>query len=139
VVLEGQESIHPGLRPSLTAVPVTPGILPGEYVSEDSPSYFAHDISRLQKAMAQSPGDAAAGARSNQEVLRRMSLTGGPKRKDSLNEIDPRAANPSLGLSGGIISATFCIPYSLQFRKGADWVSFHIVTLRFLDSSLARN
>jgi trehalose 6-phosphate synthase/phosphatase len=40
-----------------------------------------------------------------------------------LADVDPRAANPSLGLSGGVISATFCIPHSLQLRSGADWVS----------------
>ena len=44
------------------------------------------------------------------------------QRRDSLFEIDPRAANPSLGLSGGVISATFCIPHSLKYRKGQDWV-----------------
>jgi trehalose 6-phosphate synthase/phosphatase len=53
-----------------------------------------------------------------------MSLASpGMQRKDSLVEVDPRAANPSLGLTGGVISATFCIPHSLQYRKGADWVS----------------
>ncbi|KAH6677306.1 glycosyltransferase family 20-domain-containing protein [Halenospora varia] len=71
--------------------------------------------------MAQSPSDAASGAKTNQEILRRMSLVGGLKRRDSLFDIDPRAANPSLGLSGGVISATFCIPHSLQYRKGKDW------------------
>ena len=119
------ESLHPGLRPSLTKVPVTPGIHLDEYDSqdsEDSQSYFSHKGSKLKESMAQSPSDAASGAKSNHEILRRMSLTGGRKRQDSLNEIDPRAANPSLGLSGGIISATFCIPHSLQYRKGADWV-----------------
>jgi trehalose 6-phosphate synthase/phosphatase len=128
-----QESVHPGLRPSLTKVPVTPGIHPGEYTpgkSGDSPSYFSHDISKVRETMAQSPSDAASGAKSNQEILRRMSLAGGLKRQDSLNEIDPRAANPSLGLSGGVISATFCIPHSLQYRKGADWVGTLLVPLR---------
>lgn len=123
-----QESLHPGLHPSLTNVPVTPGISLGAYASDgsgESPSYFTHNINQLRETMAQSPSDAASGAKSNQEILRRMSLTGGPKRRDSLNEIDPRAANPSLGLSGGVISATFCIPHSLQYRKGADWVGTH--------------
>ena len=121
-----QESLHPGLHPSLTNIPVTPGITLGAYASEgsgESQSYFTHNINQLRETMAQSPSDAAAGAKSNQEILRRMSLTAGLKRQDSLSEIDPRAANPSLGLSGGIISATFCIPHSLQYRKGADWVS----------------
>lgn len=119
-----QESIHPGLRPSLTNIPVTPGIHPDEYASGGSglDSYFTHDIHKLRNNMAQSPSDAASGAKTNQEILRRMSLVGGLKRRDSLFDIDPRAANPSLGLSGGVISATFCIPHSLQYRKGKDWV-----------------
>lgn len=122
-----QDTGHPGLRPSLTKVPVTPGIGLGEYSSESStsdPSYFTHDISNLRNAMAQSPSDAASGAKSHHEILRRMSLSSpGLQRKDSLVDVDPRAANPSLGLSGGVISATFCIPHSLQLRSGADWVS----------------
>jgi hypothetical protein len=53
-----------------------------------------------------------------------MSLSSpGLQRKDSIADADPRAANPGLGLSGGVISATFCIPHSLQLRNGADWVS----------------
>jgi trehalose 6-phosphate synthase/phosphatase len=72
---------------------------------------------------AQSPTEAASGATSNQEILRRMSMSSPTmQRRDSLFEIDPRAANPSLSLSGGIISATFCIPFSLKHRKGQDWV-----------------
>lgn len=38
-------------------------------------------------------------------------------------DVDPRVAYPTLHLSGRIISATFCIPHSLGFRSGQDWVS----------------
>ncbi|CAG8979134.1 hypothetical protein HYALB_00000267 [Hymenoscyphus albidus] len=121
-----QGSIHPGLHPSVTNVPVTPGIGAGEYSSTSgtsgvaADSYFTHNIYGLR--MAQSPTEAASGAKSNQEILRRMSIGGGSKqRRESLSDIDPRAAHPSLGLSGGLISATFCIPHSLRYRKGADW------------------
>ncbi|KUJ14999.1 uncharacterized protein LY89DRAFT_686584 [Mollisia scopiformis] len=119
-----QDSIHPGLRPSLTNIPVTPGMHLGEELprKDTDPSYFTHDLSRLGDGMAQSPVEAAHGAASNHEILRRMSLSGpGLQRKESLADIDPRAANPSLGLSGGVISATFCIPHSLRYRKGQDW------------------
>ena len=130
---ESKESIHPGQRPSLVNVPVTPRIHQGEYVSEPSravSSYFVPDFSNPREAVAQSPSDAASGAKSSHEILRRMSLSSSAKRQDSLHEVDPRAANPSLGLSGGVISATFCIPHSLQYRKGADWVSiYHIYPL----------
>lgn len=121
-----QASIHPGLHPSVTNVPVTPGIEAGEYASGssgvDEDSYFKRDIHRLR--MAQSPSEAASGAKTNQEILRRMSFGGTRGRRESLSDVDPRAAHPSLGLSGGLISATFCIPHSLRFRKGADWVNF---------------
>lgn len=121
-----QESIHPGLRPSVTNVPVTPGMHLGEEPSrtDSDPSYFSQKPSRFGgDGMAQSPVEAASGAASNREILRRMSLTGsGLHRQASLADIDPRAANPSLGLSGGVISATFCIPHSLRYRKGQDWV-----------------
>jgi trehalose 6-phosphate synthase/phosphatase len=125
---ESPESVHPGLRPSLVNVPVTPGIHLGEYASwpntGESTSYFSHDLSKLRQTMAQSPSDAAAGAKTNNEILRRMSLSSpGLQRKDSLLDVDPRAANPTLGLSGGVISATFCIPHSLLHRKNLDWVS----------------
>jgi hypothetical protein len=122
-----QDTGHPSLRPSLTKVPVTPGIGLGKYSSASStgePSYFTHDIANLRNSMAQSPSDAASGAKSHHDILRRMSLSSpGLQRKNSLVDVDPRAANPTLGLSGGVISATFCIPHSLQLRSGADWVS----------------
>ncbi|KAL3419723.1 putative trehalose-6-phosphate synthase [Phlyctema vagabunda] len=122
--LESKNSIHPGQHPDILNVPVTPGIHLGEYASDSSaggPSYFSHDLSKLRSNMAQSPNDTAAGTTSDQDVLRRMSLNDTAKRRDSLSEIDPRAANPSLNLSGGVISATFAIPHSLEYRKGADW------------------
>ncbi|CAK7236770.1 hypothetical protein SBRCBS47491_009750 [Sporothrix bragantina] len=40
-------------------------------------------------------------------------------RRESLTDI--RNSNPDLALSGNIISATFNIPHSLDYRKGADW------------------
>lgn len=120
-----QESIHPGLRPSLTNIPVTPGMHLGDEPASkiSDPSYFFNDLSKLRDGMAQSPVEAASGATSNHDILRRMSLSSpGLQRKESLADIDPRAANPNLGLSGGVISATFCIPHSLQYQKGHDWV-----------------
>lgn len=139
--LQRQESIHPGLRPSVTNVPVTPGIGLTTYHSEPEPggsgasqSYFSSNVSKLRDQMAQSPSEAAAGSKSGHDILRRMSLTSS-QRRDSLSDIDPRQANPNLALSGGIISATFCIPYSPSYRKGSAWVSSdflatkHILTL----------
>lgn len=119
------ESVHPGLHPSLRDIPVTPAFELGESTEGQKPaSYFAADLRKLRGIMeepsAQSPGAAAAGATSNADILRRMSLT----RTNTVPvvEADPRTANPELGLSGGIISATFCIPHSVKLRKGADWV-----------------
>lgn len=124
-----QESVHPGLRPSVTNVPVTPGMHLGEYNSShdknaDS-SYFTHNLSSLREGMAETP-------EANREVLKRLSLSGDGT-AELVGEVDPRAANPGLGLSGGIISATFCIPHSLKYRKGQDWVrTSHMSNLGFL-------
>lgn len=67
-----------------------------------------------------SPTRAASGSRNPAEVLRRLSLVDGDR--PSTPDVDPRAAYPALNLSGRIISATFCIPHSLGFRSGHEWV-----------------
>ena len=125
--LEHQESVHPGLHTSLSEVPVTPGIHFATYTSDGSAeapqSYFSHDSNAASDHTAQSPSEAAAGATSGHEILRRMSLPG-PQKQASLSDTDPLAAFPSLSLSGSVISATFCIPHSLQYRKGREWVGF---------------
>jgi trehalose 6-phosphate synthase/phosphatase len=120
------DSVRPALQAAVVDTPVTPGTRPGSYDSiaenASSPpaaSFFA-ELARQEEPG--SIGEAAPEAESNQEILRRISLSGDPRRRDSLDEIDPRATNPSLGLSGGIISATFCIPHSLQYTKGSEWV-----------------
>lgn len=69
---------------------------------------------------AQSPAQAAAGAKSGDDILTRISLTA-TEAPPSFSEI--RAANPNLEWSENIISATFNIPHSLKYHKGADWVS----------------
>jgi trehalose 6-phosphate synthase/phosphatase len=122
-----QDSGHPALQPEVVDPPVTPGIGLGAYEStpESIPSPPSAPLFAREAAQQDRPGsigEAAPGVESNQEILRRISLSGNPKRRQSLDEIDPRAANPSLGLSGGIISATFCIPHSLQYTKGSEWV-----------------
>lgn len=134
------EEQHPGQVASIVDVPVTPGIHLGEYAPtpftpldparplKSTGSYFSHNITSLRESMALSPTEAASGARSDHEILRRMSLTGGRPKVETLADIDPREANPSLGLSGGIISATFCIPHSLQHRKGAEWVREFLIS-----------
>jgi trehalose 6-phosphate synthase/phosphatase len=117
---------HPGLLPEVTNVPVTPGINPSTYASPStnggSASYFPSPSRPVYESIAQSPLEAAEGAKSDYEVLRRMSLnTVG--RREALADIDPREAYPNLSLTGSVISATFCVPYELEFRKGSDWVS----------------
>jgi trehalose 6-phosphate synthase/phosphatase len=70
---------------------------------------------------ASSPTEAAAGARSGEELLRRLSLIPDPTFRHDLADVDPRAAHPGLNLSGRIISATFVIPYNLGYAAGNDW------------------
>ena len=130
------EDIHPALSSSNTTVPVTPGVdLAGgsSYVHSpeslstrtsqpqwNSNSYFAPDATTIAP---DSPTRAAAGSRSSGELLRRLSLIDGVRPHISL--ADPCLTYPSLNLSGGIISATFCMPHTLGFETGHDWVSIH--------------
>ena len=125
---------HPALDPSITTVPVTPGISAdggSSYVQAqrssrrdeashwNANSYFAPVHSDLQ-ATPSSPTEVAKGAKSGAELLRRLSLV------DIANadevDIDPRTAHPGLHLSGRVISANFNIPYNVGVRFGADWV-----------------
>lgn len=127
-------------RQSVLNIPVTPGIDYREYSPESgredsreaagsSPSYFqaqraeADAISpdplddNMAAGEAEAVGDASM---SGHDILRRMSKSS-HGRRESINDI--RAAYPSLPLSGNVISATFNIPHSVKYRKGADWVS----------------
>ena len=126
---------HPALNPSITDVPVTPGIGntgQSAYNDESRPrkpslhwnsnSYFAPKGLAVESPMSkppESPEEAAKGARSGADLLRRLSLTT-PLSPESL-DADPKEAFPGLNLTGNVISATVCIPYVVAYRFGADW------------------
>ena len=143
---QSDSNLSTPLREDITAVPVTPGIHLSTFDEPEpssglddgatpaggsgSPGYFAKVDRRLVASpdsidtsvpTAQSPGEAATGAKSAHDILRRMSLAA-MGRRESISDI--RARNPDLALSGNIISATFTIPYSLEYRTGKDWVSY---------------
>lgn len=145
------------LKPSITEVPVTPGIGLQTYKSENDdtpagarpdPEYFSkkdvdhalaaspEPVDKEQSAQAQ----IEAGADAGKDFLNRLRRTAMGSRQDSLSEI--RAKYPSLSLSGNIISATFTVPHGLRYRKGADWVSSRSLSLRFygmpIDTQLGR-
>lgn len=128
-------------RSSVVNIPVTPGIATRTYSYSpessredsveptDSPDYFQARVpeevvaspNSLDDNMAANDPEAVAGASlSGHDILRRMSKSS-HGRRESIN--DMRAAYPSLPLSGNVISATFNIPHSVKYRKGADWVS----------------
>lgn len=126
------------LKPSITDVPVTPGIGVQTYESEndDTPAGAQPDHEYFSKkdvdhALAASPKPVdknqpaqvqiEAGANAGKDFLNRLGRTAMGSRQESLSDI--RAKYPSLSLSGNIISATFTVPYGLRYRKGADWVS----------------
>lgn len=133
-----ESSLPPHQRAAVNSIPVTPGISLETYESEPSaddqersgsPSYFsqrprgddATTPDPLDDNMAaQSPDSDDATAMSGHDILRRMSQSSRGRRQ---TVGDVKAAFPSLPLSGNIISATFNMPHSLKYRKGADWVS----------------
>ncbi|KAJ4288349.1 hypothetical protein N0V88_007387 [Collariella sp. IMI 366227] len=136
-----ESTLPPHLRPSVTEVPVTPGITREAYESETSnnsdtnisrpePSYFSRRKVDHAIAASPAPGGTAqegqsfqskisTGAKEGTEFLRRLSVAvTGPNRRESMSEI--RAISPDLSLTGNIISATFNLPQSLKYRKG-EW------------------
>ena len=141
-----QSSLHPALRPSVTGVPVTPGealggasayVDPNSVTQEPEPmsqeerersspqqndhSYFAQ-MPGGDDNQVTSPTEVAAGARSGEELLRRLSLHAQSASGPDMVALDPRAAHPALNLSGGIISAAICCPYDLGYSSGGEWV-----------------
>jgi trehalose 6-phosphate synthase/phosphatase len=131
---ERQQYSHPALHPSITSVPVTPGVhLSGKsaYFEEDgdkgfvtpAPQAESNEYFSSQKdGTASTPGDAAARPALGEELSKSdNSVTGERALNQTLADKDPRAAHPNLGLSGRIISATFAIPYKLGFSPGKDW------------------
>lgn len=140
---EQEEDVHPALHPSITSIPVTPGVhlaghsaynqpdqagqgtqLPFDEKATPGPQWNANSyFAPKDGPRPESPTEAAAGARSGEDLLRRLSLIGDPVGKPDLADVDPRAAHPGLNLSGGVISATFCVPYQIGYSPGLDWVS----------------
>lgn len=135
------QSVNPALHEGNTSVPVTPGVL--DWSEVDRP-YLAAEATRRESIAREqrdfstppvavdgpsetghgrrpsSPSQAAAGARSPEEVLRRLSLVDSRPKAPTLEDINP-AQYPNLGLTGNIISATFCVPYKVGYRPGEDW------------------
>jgi trehalose 6-phosphate synthase/phosphatase len=85
-------------------------------------SYFAphRADSKTSTERVDSPTEVAKGARTGAELLRRLSLVNSISQPESI-DIDPRTSHPGLRLSGNVISATVCIPYSVRMRFGGDW------------------
>lgn len=123
---------HPALGLSTINVPVTPDIaLKAEkstYFSDhgssdpswNTDSAFAPDD--VSSSPQSSVAEAIAGARSPRELLRRMSLIDGARSRSDFVDVDPKTAYPALNLSGHVISAAFCVPHTIYYKSGADWV-----------------
>ncbi|CAJ2509156.1 Uu.00g141820.m01.CDS01 [Anthostomella pinea] len=135
--------LPPHQRPSITNIPVTPGIHLSTYLSSrrgsrevESPSYFTQNPSRHDRSFAEtphrivtspgqiantgrptSPTDLIRGVMTGEEVLKRMSLTS--RRRESISDI--QSAAPDLALTGNIISATWTTPRAFKYRKNGQW------------------
>ncbi|PGH10672.1 trehalose-phosphatase [Polytolypa hystricis UAMH7299] len=89
--------------------------------NDDAPSIVS-DEGLLGKA-PETPLEAAKGANSGADLLRRLSLVEGSR--PTVERTQPQSAHPGLQLTGRIISAAFCIPYKLGLRPGQDWELNH--------------
>ena len=133
---------NPVLNPENTSIPVTLGVYHADAdanaagqepkdISNDSKLWNInpHLVPRA-KVAPESPSEAAAGARTGEELLRRLSLGPESYRKQDLANPDPRAGHPNLHLSGSIISAAFCVPYDIGFAPDVEWASLPPACLR---------
>lgn len=100
---------------------------PPEYVLEaigaQGPTeYFNSNGAATSTGAITSPTEAAIGAQSADELLRRLSVgTPGHHPKAAINTTDPRTAHSSLNLSGNVISAAFCLPYRIKYARDGTW------------------
>jgi trehalose 6-phosphate synthase/phosphatase len=114
------------------AYDATPGINLATYHSpqpdtEDNElgGYFSRDpraVASSGNPQSQAPllaQTAAARAASGSHLLKQATIAR-MGHQSTLDEI--RAANPDLAVSGNIISATFNMPHSFNYRKNSDWV-----------------
>lgn len=95
-----------------------------ESIGADASAEYGHS-SRNTGQSHSGASEAAAGAWNGEELLRRLSLTGQSSRIDA-ELIDPRNAHPSLGLSGNVISASFCVPYKVGYTTTGEWVGWTV-------------
>lgn len=102
---------------SNTASPSTPQWNP-KYVDREDP---------IRNDPPTSPREAAAGASSPEELLRRLSLT--EPRPQISKHAPPKSRKryPGLELSGNVISATFCVPYKVNYGSRGEWVRLGVV------------
>lgn len=94
-------------------------------VTDNTPQWNANYIAPTTPSKARrpsSPSEAAAGATSPKDILRRLSLASQGTQQSEATGVDPREAHPQLGLSGNVISATFCVPYKINYASSGGWV-----------------
>jgi trehalose 6-phosphate synthase/phosphatase len=133
---EPRGSEHPALHPSITNVPVTPGFglneekepareqgnnLPFDPETATPGPVWGDKGSYFPQQNGKNPTEQAAGARTGEELPKRLSISSDTPKKHDLADVDPRAAHPNLNLSGKLISATFAVPYNLGYSKGNEW------------------
>lgn len=132
-------SLPPHERDTITRVPVTPEFENGE--EGDDPGRFGdskptiNPLNLRSGSLSSGPVSAATvktlkQSHSGIDLLKKAVENNADMatRRESLSDI--RENNPDLALSGNIISATFNIPHSLEYRKGADWVSQRVFGCR---------
>ncbi|KAG9687786.1 glycosyltransferase family 20 protein, partial [Aureobasidium melanogenum] len=104
-------SINPVFDPKNTEIPVTPAV----DVTGRTSFFQTHKVSSPEVATPEGQNDGVG-----EDVLRRLSLKGHQQSTDQA-DVDPKAAHPSLNLSGQVISAFFTVPYKIGFAAGSEW------------------
>lgn len=134
VAIDTDVSIDDGEENDNENIPVTPGISHFSYLdpmnathlsSRNIASETRHNSSTAESNESRrpiSPTEAARGAKTGEELLRRLSLAAQRSPDAAPVDVDPRSGHEGLSLSGHVISATFTVPYKIAHKPGEAWV-----------------
>jgi hypothetical protein len=104
-----------------------PGSLGYNPNASRSASQYTHSGEANPGIRPLSPTVAIAGAGLPEEFLRAMNVNDGDEKKlIKFAQPDPCEQDSTLGLSGNIISVTFCVPYKIKRTTNSIWVRMQI-------------
>lgn len=121
-----------GIKHSTFPDRLSPNMAPRGSISFLESANNTQDVQNWQAGIDKSAQDDFEGATKNishtdrpEALLRRLSIADRPHSQGEVPHTGPDILHPSSGVSGRIISVVFCVPFSIRYRKSAEWVWYH--------------